>query len=186
MSKQDRIYPRTPAQLEQQYNFGKTFAEILGVASDAQTHAQQAAEEVGDKIDNDDYNQVVKMKNAADDVIEINSNRLIINSDYFKLAEDGTIEATAGKIGDCDLNDGKLVVKKLETKSDSIDTFDVGVDNYGVIVEDTYYATAITSGVVSILDKATGASLSLSPTGLALGTTVLTETQLEKLLALIE
>ena len=203
MSKQDRIYPRTPSQLEQQYNFGKTFAEILGVANDAQTHAYQAEESANEiklrvdqdyasvwaelnlKIDSDDNDQVVSMLNASADVIELKSNRLIIESDKFNLAADGTIKATAGEIGDCELLDGKLIVKKLETKTDGIDTFDVTVDNYGMVIEDTYYATVITSGSVSILDKATGASLSLSPTGLVLGTTVLMESQLKALLALI-
>lgn len=35
MSKQDRQGARTPADLERKYNFGKTFAEILGIATDA-------------------------------------------------------------------------------------------------------------------------------------------------------
>lgn len=203
MSKQDRIYPRTPAQLEIQYQFGKTFAELMGVATDAQTHAQQAEESVNEiklrvdqdyasvwaelnmKVDMDDYGQIVSMINASADVIELNSNRLIINSDYFTLDADGTIKATAGEIGDCELLDGKLIVKKLETKSDSVDTFDVCVDNYGAVIQDMYYGTIITSGSLSMVDKSTGAYLVLSPTGLALGTTVLTESQLKALLALI-
>ena len=36
MSKQDRQGVRTPADLERKYNFGKTFAEVMGMASDAQ------------------------------------------------------------------------------------------------------------------------------------------------------
>lgn len=35
MSKQDRQGARTPADLERKYNFGKTFAELLGIATDA-------------------------------------------------------------------------------------------------------------------------------------------------------
>ena len=42
MSKQDRTYPRTAADLERKYNFGRNFSEILGVAKDAQTHAYNA------------------------------------------------------------------------------------------------------------------------------------------------
>lgn len=34
MSKQDRQGARTPADLERRYSFGKTFAEVLGIASD--------------------------------------------------------------------------------------------------------------------------------------------------------
>jgi hypothetical protein len=35
MSKQDRQGARTPADLERKYNFGRTFAELLGIANDA-------------------------------------------------------------------------------------------------------------------------------------------------------
>lgn len=35
MSKQDRQGVRTPADLERKYNFGKTFAELMGIATDA-------------------------------------------------------------------------------------------------------------------------------------------------------
>lgn len=45
-SKQDRTYPRTAAELERKYNFGRNFSEILGIAKDAQTHAYNAEESV--------------------------------------------------------------------------------------------------------------------------------------------
>lgn len=38
MSKQDRQGVRTPADLEQKYQFGKTFAEFLGLINDARDH----------------------------------------------------------------------------------------------------------------------------------------------------
>ena len=44
MNKQDRQGVRTPAQLEEKYNFGKSFAEIMGIATDAQTAAEKAKE----------------------------------------------------------------------------------------------------------------------------------------------
>lgn len=44
MNKQDRQGVRTPAQLEEKYNFGKSFAEIMGIATDAQTAAEKANE----------------------------------------------------------------------------------------------------------------------------------------------
>ena len=40
MSKQDRQGARTPADLERRYNFGKTFAQVLGVASDARNEVE--------------------------------------------------------------------------------------------------------------------------------------------------
>lgn len=51
------------------------------------------------KIDKDDNDQIVSMINASADVITLNSNRLVINSTYFKLDEDGNITATSGDIG---------------------------------------------------------------------------------------
>lgn len=36
--KQDRAYTRTPSQLEQKYNFGKTFAQMIGLADDTRDH----------------------------------------------------------------------------------------------------------------------------------------------------
>lgn len=204
MSKQDRIYPRTPAQLEIQYQFGKTFAELMGVATDAQTHAYQAKESVNEiklrvdqdyasvwaelnmKVDMDDYGQIVSMINASADVIELNSNRLKINSDYFTLDADGTIKATAGEIGDCELIDGKLIVKKLETEADIAGTYNVTVDNYGAVFDDPTSFTSIVPGILNVIDKGTGAQASLSPTGLMLGSTVLTETQLKRILEIIE
>lgn len=46
-----------------------------------------------------DNDQVVSMINASADVIELKSNRLIVESDKFSISEDGTIEATSGLIG---------------------------------------------------------------------------------------
>lgn len=40
MSKQDRQGARTPADLERRYSFGKSFAEVLGIASDARERAE--------------------------------------------------------------------------------------------------------------------------------------------------
>lgn len=52
MSKQDRVYTRTASDLERKYNFGKRFAEIMGVATDARDTANNAIDAVG-KLDSD-------------------------------------------------------------------------------------------------------------------------------------
>ena len=44
VSKQDGVAARTPADLERKYSFGKTFAEVMGYATDAQTAAEIATE----------------------------------------------------------------------------------------------------------------------------------------------
>lgn len=52
MSKQDRVYTRTASDLERKYNFGKRFAEIMGIATDAQDTAKNALDAVSN-LDND-------------------------------------------------------------------------------------------------------------------------------------
>ena len=47
VSKQDRVGARTAADLERKYGFGKQFAEIMGVATDARDAAVQAGSAVG-------------------------------------------------------------------------------------------------------------------------------------------
>ena len=42
MSRQDRQGARTPADLEYRYAFGKSFAELMGIANDARTSAEEA------------------------------------------------------------------------------------------------------------------------------------------------
>lgn len=46
ISKQDRQGARTPADLERKYKFGQSFAEVMGIATDAQKAACVAAEGV--------------------------------------------------------------------------------------------------------------------------------------------
>lgn len=54
------------------------------------------------KINKED---LVSELNASADIINIRSNRLIIDSTYFKLTKEGNITATGGKIGGFTLND---------------------------------------------------------------------------------
>lgn len=45
-AKQDRTAPRTAADIERRYNFGQSFGEIMGIATDARKVAEVANEEV--------------------------------------------------------------------------------------------------------------------------------------------
>lgn len=95
MSRQDRQGARTPADLEQKYKFGKSFAEVMGIALDAQKSVEEAdaalKAELSLKLGYDENDKVISMINAASDVICLRSNRLIIESDKFSLDEDGTV-----------------------------------------------------------------------------------------------
>lgn len=44
ISKQDRTHSRTPTDLERKYNFGKTFAEFIGLTNEAKKAAEDAQE----------------------------------------------------------------------------------------------------------------------------------------------
>ena len=70
-------------------------AEIKAVVEDV----EGVSAELSLKVDKDDNDQIISMINASADVITLNSNRLVINSTYFQLDEDGNITATSGDIG---------------------------------------------------------------------------------------
>lgn len=105
MSKQDRHGARTPSDV----------ARLLG-----------------GKVGKKDNGQVVTMLNSAADVLVLKGNRLVVVSDNFKLTEDGTIIATAGKIGGCTIKDGVLLIKNAniaeKLTADKIDAKDLEVD----------------------------------------------------------
>lgn len=60
------------------------------------------------KIGKDENDRIVSMLNASADIININANRLVINSTKFKLTAEGEITAMSGYIGDWELTNGFL------------------------------------------------------------------------------
>lgn len=76
-------------------NVDRANAEIKAVVEDV----EGVSAELSLKVDKDDNDQIISMINASADVITLNSNRLVINSTYFQLDEDGNITATSGDIG---------------------------------------------------------------------------------------
>jgi len=49
-NKQDRVAPRTAADIERKYNFGKKFSEILGLIDDSRKDVDSAKSELRDEI----------------------------------------------------------------------------------------------------------------------------------------
>ena len=80
-------------------NVDRANAEIEAVVEDV----SGVKADLSLKIDKDDNDQIISMINASADVITLNSNRLIINSTFFSLSEDGNITATGGDIGGFEL-----------------------------------------------------------------------------------
>lgn len=141
MSKQDRQGARTPADIERKYNFGKTFSEILGVATDARIVAEQAqktATEISEttkgiflRVEDLEQGMSAQFKLTIEEAedgetgetkvyslidgeateIHFKSNSLIIESDFFTLDRAGKIFATGGRIGNCTFDEnGDLVI----------------------------------------------------------------------------
>jgi hypothetical protein len=106
MTKQDRVAPRTPADLERRY--GKSFNEILGVATDARDSAAKALNEtkklqlqIGEGISaqfslsiEEDEKKVFSLIDGEATKIRFKSNSIIIESTNFTLTEDGDVSMT--------------------------------------------------------------------------------------------
>ena len=60
-------------------------------------------------VEKTDTGQIVSMLNASADMISLTGNRVTIDSDKFKLAADGSIEATGGTIGGWSIYPGYLL-----------------------------------------------------------------------------
>ena len=83
MSKQDRTRARTPTDIEQKYNFGKTFAEVFNLITDA----QKAAEEAQKAIDSLDHEQIFNLltdNGRIQGVYRGDDGNVYINATYIK------------------------------------------------------------------------------------------------------
>lgn len=93
MRKQDRVYTRTPAALEQKYDWGKTFAEVYGLAQDAQKTAENALKAVDglDKeLDHEEiFNRLTK-NGTVQGIYRGDNDDIYINATYIK---SGTLAA---------------------------------------------------------------------------------------------
>lgn len=97
MSKQDRQGSRTIAELMGRYNFGKTFAEIMGIATDAQTAANAANEELKNLDQEEIFNRLTN-NGESQGLYRGADGELYINGSYIK----------SGKIS-ADLIDGSAL-----------------------------------------------------------------------------
>lgn len=123
MNRQDRQGARTPAQLEQKYNFNKSFAEVMGIATDARTTAEEAkkvatsmgatstglalkVKSLEEQVDGalaleileENGNKYSQLRSDVDKV-KFNAGEISIDSDNFSLTEDGEITAKKGSLG---------------------------------------------------------------------------------------
>lgn len=89
MSKQDGAFTRTAADLERKYNFGQSFAEVFGLARDAQQIAIEATKELESLTPEEIFNRLTNY-GEVQGIYRGDDGDIYINANYIK---SGTISA---------------------------------------------------------------------------------------------
>lgn len=125
MSKQDRAAPRTPADLERMYNFGKRFAEIMGISENASAAAKEAktaaaeAQKVVNDLDQEAVFNLLTNNGLAEGIFLAENGQIYINASYLAA---GILSSVDGKI-QINLGEGA-----------SIPVFNTGISTNGLTV----------------------------------------------------
>ena len=120
-AKQDRVYTRTAAQLKQEMNFGESFAEVMGIATDARATAEQAknaADNPSENLTHDEVFNLLTNDGALQGIYRGDDGDLYINASYLK---SGTINADLIKSGTLDAGLLKTGVIQNEAGDVSLD-----------------------------------------------------------------
>ncbi len=107
-AKQDRVYTRTAADLERKYNFGKTFAEFMGLADSAKTAAASASEAVralDESLTSQEVFNRLTNNGAVQGVYRGEDGNLYVNASFVK---SGTLDSAV-------INGGTLNITKGAT-----------------------------------------------------------------------
>lgn len=83
MSKQDGYSSRTAVDLERKYNFGKTFAEVYNLVSDAQRAAQEA-QNAFDGLDQEQIFNLLTNGGKAQGIYRDDTGNVYVNASYIK------------------------------------------------------------------------------------------------------
>lgn len=76
--KQDRTYTRTASDLERKYNFGKTFAEIMGLVNDYRDHVDSVESSLHSEI----INQYTSIARDTEKIVMAAFEEYVKTSDY--------------------------------------------------------------------------------------------------------
>lgn len=111
MSKQDGYSSRTAVDLERKYNFGKTFAEVYGLLSDAQRAAEEAKKAVDGLTPEEIFNRLTNY-GEYQGIYRGDDGNVYINAEYIKggKIQAGQIEIDAANIT------GTLLATNIDTK----------------------------------------------------------------------
>lgn len=97
-AKQDRVYTRTASQLKQELNFGESFAEVMGIATDARTKAEQAqnaADNPSANLTPDEVFNLLTNNGALQGIYRGEDGQIYINASYL---QSGVISSADGAI----------------------------------------------------------------------------------------
>lgn len=174
MSKQDRTAPRTPADLENKYNFGKTFAEMMGLAEDAGKAADEArtaadaAQKVVNGLDQDKVFNLLTNNGANQGIFRDENGEIYINASYLAA---GVIRSADGSV-EIDLlnNTVKIAVMSGSVMSRLIQFMRAGIYGYGKDSEGNLGVTlsiipASLEALETMIVAHSGADLSLGANG---------------------
>lgn len=110
--KQDRQGARTASDLVQRYSFGKTFAEVMGFATDAQETAKAASEAVNSLDQEEIFNRLTN-NGQAKGLFRDENGELYINASYIAsgilASADGTVQL--------DLANNVVTVKTIDDET---------------------------------------------------------------------
>lgn len=174
MSKQDRTAPRTAADLESKYNFGKTFAEMMGLAEDAGKAADEArtaadaAQNVVNGLDQDKIFNLLTNNGANQGIFRDENGEIYINASYLA---SGVIRSADGSL-EIDLLQNILRIAAMADSvlSREIRFFWGGIHGYGKDAEGNMEVTMTISpgsltSLETIISAHNGADLSLGTNG---------------------
>jgi hypothetical protein len=112
-AKQDRVYTRTAAQLKQEMNFGESFAEVMGIATDARKAADEAQRNATNPSANltpDEVFNLLTNNGAFQGIYRGDDGQIYINASYLK---SGIITVSNGKLS-LNLESGEITVLNSE------------------------------------------------------------------------
>lgn len=111
MSKQDGYSSRTAVDLERKYNFGKTFAEVYGLISDAQRAAQEA-KNAFDGLSHEQIFNLLTNYGEWQGIYRDDNGDVYVNASFIK---GGTIKGDSVKVEAATIT-GQLVATQIDTK----------------------------------------------------------------------
>ena len=133
-AKQDRVYPRTVTDVERKYNFGKSFAEVFGLAETARKAAevaQNAANEAAEAVDALDQDAIFNLLTNNGELMGLfmQDGQLYINASYLAT---GIIKSADGSVSIDLANNEVAIATNIDGQEGKIVLSSSGATFYGL------------------------------------------------------